>query len=82
MVTAQLPVKPLREGNDSLRRPTGGSSGRGVCHQGQDAALADVVRGDQLDYAEIADYLGIPSGTLKSRIHAARQHVRASLYPA
>ena len=36
----------------------------------------------QLDYAEIADYLGIPSGTLKSRIHDARQHVRTSLYPA
>jgi Sigma-70, region 4 len=36
----------------------------------------------QLDYAEIADNLGIASGTPKSRIHAARQHVRASLYPA
>ena len=33
----------------------------------------------QLDYEEIADHLGIPIGTLKSRIHAARQRVRASL---
>jgi RNA polymerase sigma-70 factor (ECF subfamily) len=33
----------------------------------------------ELDYEEIADHLGIPNGTLKSRIHAARQRVRASL---
>lgn len=33
----------------------------------------------QLDYEEIAEHLGIPQGTLKSRIHAARQRVRASL---
>jgi len=33
----------------------------------------------QLDYEEIAEHLGIPNGTLKSRIHAARQRVRASL---
>lgn len=30
----------------------------------------------QLDYAEIASYLGIPLGTVKSRIHQARRHVR------
>ncbi|MGF7235223.1 MAG: RNA polymerase sigma factor [Frankia sp.] len=35
----------------------------------------------QLGYDEIADHLGIPGGTLKSRIHAARQHVRTSLRP-
>ncbi|GIJ50391.1 RNA polymerase subunit sigma-24 [Virgisporangium aliadipatigenens] len=34
----------------------------------------------QLDYEEIAHHLGIPNGTLKSRIHAARQRVRASLH--
>ena len=33
----------------------------------------------QLDYEEIAEHLGIPNGTLKSRIHAARQRVRAAL---
>jgi len=33
----------------------------------------------QLDYEEIAEHLGIPNGTLKSRIHTARQRVRAAL---
>ncbi len=33
----------------------------------------------QLDYHEIAEHLGIPIGTVRSRIHHARQHVRASL---
>jgi RNA polymerase sigma factor (sigma-70 family) len=33
----------------------------------------------QLDYEEIAEHLGIPNGTLKSRIHAARQRVRVAL---
>ncbi|MDO3703223.1 sigma-70 family RNA polymerase sigma factor [Micromonospora sp. C28SCA-DRY-2] len=33
----------------------------------------------QLDYQEIAGQLGIPVGTLKSRIHHARRHVRESL---
>lgn len=36
----------------------------------------------QLDYEEIAGHIGIPTGTVKSRIHAARHHVRASLYVA
>ncbi|MCA2213378.1 RNA polymerase sigma factor [Jidongwangia harbinensis] len=33
----------------------------------------------QLDYREIAEHLGIPEGTVKSRIHQARVHVRGSL---
>jgi RNA polymerase sigma factor (sigma-70 family) len=33
----------------------------------------------QLSYEEIADHLQIPAGTLKSRIHDARRHVRATL---
>ena len=33
----------------------------------------------QLSYEEIAEHLGVPVGTLKSRIHDARRHVRASL---
>ena len=33
----------------------------------------------QLSYEEIAEHLGMPLGTLKSRIHDARRHVRASL---
>ncbi|MFF0151685.1 RNA polymerase sigma factor [Micromonospora sp. NPDC005203] len=33
----------------------------------------------QMDYQEIAEQLGIPVGTLKSRIHHARRHVRESL---
>jgi RNA polymerase sigma factor (sigma-70 family) len=33
----------------------------------------------QLTYGQIADHLAIPVGTLKSRIHDARRHVRASL---
>ncbi|MFC7711745.1 RNA polymerase sigma factor [Micromonospora lupini] len=33
----------------------------------------------QLTYDQIADHLAIPVGTLKSRIHDARRHVRASL---
>ncbi|RKN31559.1 RNA polymerase sigma factor [Micromonospora musae] len=35
----------------------------------------------QLDYPEIARQLEIPVGTLKSRIHHARRHVRRSLQP-
>jgi RNA polymerase sigma-70 factor (ECF subfamily) len=35
----------------------------------------------QLDYDEIATHLAIPNGTVKSRIHDARLHVRASLNP-
>ncbi|MEV6923873.1 RNA polymerase sigma factor [Dactylosporangium sp. NPDC051485] len=33
----------------------------------------------QLTYEEIAEHLTVPVGTLKSRIHDARRHVRASL---
>lgn len=33
----------------------------------------------QLDYREMAAQLGVPVGTLKSRVHHARKHVRASL---
>ncbi|MEV4510010.1 sigma factor-like helix-turn-helix DNA-binding protein [Dactylosporangium sp. NPDC049525] len=33
----------------------------------------------QLSYEEIAGHLNIPAGTLKSRIHDARRHVRATL---
>lgn len=36
----------------------------------------------QLTYEEVAEHLGIPMGTLKSRIHDARRHVRASLQGA
>jgi RNA polymerase sigma factor (sigma-70 family) len=32
-----------------------------------------------LEYAEIASRLGVPLGTVKARIHAARRHVRDSL---
>jgi RNA polymerase sigma factor (sigma-70 family) len=35
----------------------------------------------QLDYGEIAIQLGVPIGTVKSRIHHARAHVRHSLAP-
>lgn len=38
--------------------------------------LRDIV---QMDYAEIADQLGIPLGTVKSRIHDARLFVRDQL---
>ena len=31
----------------------------------------------QLDYAEVAEQLGIPLGTAKSRIHQARKYVQA-----
>jgi RNA polymerase sigma factor, sigma-70 family len=33
----------------------------------------------QLDYAEVADQLGIPLGTAKSRIHQARKYVQSQL---
>jgi DNA-directed RNA polymerase specialized sigma24 family protein len=33
----------------------------------------------QLDYDDIATQLGVPVGTVKSRIHYARVHVRRSL---
>ncbi|MEV4620125.1 RNA polymerase sigma factor [Asanoa sp. NPDC049573] len=33
----------------------------------------------QLSYEEIAGHLSIPVGTVKSRVHDARRHVRASL---
>ncbi|HEX5204385.1 RNA polymerase sigma factor [Paractinoplanes rhizophilus] len=36
----------------------------------------------QLDYAEIAGHLGIPAGTVKSRIHQARADLREYLSPA
>lgn len=36
----------------------------------------------QLTYEEIAEHLAVPLGTLKSRIHDARRHVRTSLQGA
>ncbi len=33
----------------------------------------------QLDYAEVAEQLGIPLGTVKSRIHQARRYVQSAL---
>ncbi|MGC4897349.1 sigma factor-like helix-turn-helix DNA-binding protein [Micromonospora sp. DT31] len=33
----------------------------------------------QLAYREMAAQLGVPVGTVKSRVHHARKHVRASL---
>ncbi|MFF0120206.1 RNA polymerase sigma factor [Micromonospora arida] len=45
-----------------------------------DLATALVLRDlCQLDYQEIAGQLGIPIGTLKSRIHHARRHVRETM---
>jgi RNA polymerase sigma-70 factor (ECF subfamily) len=38
--------------------------------------LCDVVG---LDYAEIADNLGIPPGTVRSRIHRGRAQLRKAL---
>jgi len=35
--------------------------------------------GDELPYAEIATILGIPEGTVASRLHAARDNLRARL---
>jgi RNA polymerase sigma-70 factor (ECF subfamily) len=31
---------------------------------------------EQLDYLEIADALGVPLGTVRSRLHAARERFR------
>lgn len=42
----------------------------------QPIVLRDIV---QMDYNEIAGHLGIPLGTVKSRIHDARAFVRAQL---
>ena len=33
----------------------------------------------ELDYAEVADQLGIPLGTAKSRIHQARKYIQSAL---
>ncbi|GAA0999316.1 RNA polymerase sigma factor [Acrocarpospora macrocephala] len=38
--------------------------------------LRDIV---QLDYAEVAEQLGIPLGTAKSRIHQARKYIQSAL---
>jgi RNA polymerase sigma-70 factor (ECF subfamily) len=35
--------------------------------------------GDELPYAEIAVILGIPEGTVASRLHAARENLRARI---
>ncbi|UUU23663.1 RNA polymerase sigma factor [Streptomyces sp. DSM 40750] len=35
----------------------------------------------QMEYAEIADRTGLPLGTVKSRLHTARHHVRQWLRP-
>ncbi|MBO3748945.1 RNA polymerase sigma factor [Streptosporangiaceae bacterium NEAU-GS5] len=42
----------------------------------QALVLRDIV---QLDYAEVAEQLGIPLGTAKSRIHQARKYIQAVL---
>ncbi|WP_345622329.1 RNA polymerase sigma factor [Streptomyces ziwulingensis] len=36
----------------------------------------------QMEYAEIAERTGLPLGTVKSRLHSARQYVRQWLRPA
>jgi RNA polymerase sigma factor (sigma-70 family) len=48
---------------------------------GRAELVAPIVLRDicQLDYKEIAGYLGIPEGTVKSRIHQARGQVREYL---
>jgi len=38
--------------------------------------LADM---EELDYAEVSDILGIPIGTVRSRLHRARNMLRTSL---
>jgi RNA polymerase sigma-70 factor (ECF subfamily) len=42
----------------------------------QALVLRDIV---QLDYNEVAEQLGIPLGTAKSRIHQARKYVQGVL---
>ena len=43
------------------------------------SSLSAVRAACQLDYREVAGHLGIPEGTVKSRIHQARGHVHESL---
>ena len=45
----------------------------GFVKPGRTLVLRDVC---ELDYAEIAAHLGIPAGTVKSRIHQARADLR------
>ncbi|MEI2714884.1 MAG: RNA polymerase sigma factor [Nocardioides sp.] len=51
-----------------------------LAEQNPDLAEALVLRDlQELDYADIAEHLGIPLGTVKSRIHQARQTIRPLL---
>jgi RNA polymerase sigma factor (sigma-70 family) len=60
-----------------------------AARRGLAAALAKLSRGDrdaillyawaELSYEQIADALGIPAGTVRSRLHRARRQLRAAL---
>jgi RNA polymerase sigma-70 factor (ECF subfamily) len=50
--------------------------------EGQDRELVMLREYEQLSYAEIAELLGIPVGTVRSRLFRARMELRGHLEPA
>jgi RNA polymerase sigma factor (sigma-70 family) len=82
-----------RTGVDPLPEPIADQVVRRVAAQGQQrllaAALARLAKGDRevlllmawggLTYQEIAEALGVPVGTVRSRLHRARRKVRQAL---
>ena len=75
-----VPQSALRGGPSADRAPVGAGLERAIAALPPDWQAVFVLRvGHDLDYAEIAEVLDIPLGTVRSRLSRARAQLRAAL---